>query len=66
MFRYYYYVEIFLLLCGGKSFFTKIIPLFFYAAMKNAYSSQMIRKAMPSVLDASLGRVMVTLSSLTV
>ena len=30
------------------------------------YSSQVIRNAMPCVLDASLGRVMVTLSSLTV
>lgn len=66
MFRYYYYVEIFLLLCGGKFFFQKYYPCVFAAAMKNAYSSQMIRKAMPCVLDASLGRVMVTLSSLTV
>ena len=65
MFRYYYYVQILLLLCGGKVFYENNFPVF-YAAMKNAYSSQMIRKAMPCVLDASLGRVMVTLSSLTV
>ena len=52
--------------CVGKVFFQKYYPCVFAAAMKNAYSSQMIRKAMPCVLDASLGRVMVTVSPLTV